>query len=205
MGGIAVRGGWIRGVAAAGLAAGLGLVLAVPAAGGGPRYVAGSSFFNPGVMGQPVHWAGGQVNYYVDQGPLNSSIDNQHATAMVDAAAALWSAVPSAGVTLARMGSLNEDVNGANILSGNQSIARPSDAAPSATSYPLAVIYDSDGAVLDAVFGAHTSDPSNCETNGVMAWIDNFNPDATIAHAVLVLNGRCAVTPDEVTMMQFLL
>ncbi len=100
---------------------------------GGPKYVAGVSFFNPGVVGQPVHWRGGQVNYYVDQGPLNSSIDNQHATAMVDAAAALWSAVPTAGVTLARMGSLNEDVNGANILSGNQSIAQPSDAAPSAT------------------------------------------------------------------------
>src|SRR5580704_882427 len=103
------------------------------------------------------------------------------------------------------MGSLNEDVNGANILSGNQSIAQPSDVAPSATSYPLGVIYDSDGAVIDAVFGAYTSDPSNCETNGVMAWIDNFNPDATIAHAVLVLNGRCAVTSDQVTMTQFLL
>ena len=165
---------------------------------GGPKYVAGVSFFNPAVVGQPVHWAGGQVNYYVDQGPLNSSIDNQQATAMVDAAAALWSAVPTAGVTLGRAGSLNEDVNGANIVPGNQSIAQPSDAAPSATSYPLAVIFDSDGAVLDAVFGAYTSDPSNCETNGVMAWIDNFNPDATIAHAVLVLNGRCAVTPESV-------
>ncbi len=172
---------------------------------GGPKYVAGVSFFNPGVVGQPVHWAGGQVSYYVDQGPLTSSIDNQQATAMVDAAAALWSSVPTAGVTLARMGSLNEDVNGANILPGNQSIAQPSDATPSATGYPLAVIYDSDGAVLDAVFGAYTSDPSNCETNGVMAWIDNFNPDATIAHAVLVLNGRCAVTSNQLSMMQFLL
>jgi hypothetical protein len=157
------------------------------------------------VVGQPVHWAGGQVNYYVDQGPLNSSIDNQQATSMVDAAAALWSAVPTAGVTLARMGPLNEDVDGANILPGNKSIARPSDAAPSATNYPVAVIYDADGEVLNAVFGDYTSDPSNCETNGVMAWIDNFNPDATIAHAVLVLNGRCAATPDQVSMMQFLL
>jgi hypothetical protein len=156
-------------------------------------------------VGQPVHWAGGQVNYYVDQGPLNSSIDNQQATSMVDAAAALWSAVPTAGVTLARMGSLNEDVNGANIISNNESIAQPSDSAPSATSYPLAVIYDSDGEVLNTVFGDYTSDPSNCQRNGVMAWIDNFNPDATIAHAVLVLNGRCAVTPDQVSMMQFLL
>ncbi len=195
-----MRGGWIRGVAAAGLAA--GLVLAVPAAGGGPRYVAGSSFFNPGVMGQPVHWVGGQVNYYVDQGPLNASIDNQQATAMVDAAAALWSAVPTAGVSLVRAGSLSEDVTGANVVPGNGSIAQPSDVAPS-SAQQLAVVYDADGSVLNAVFGAYTSDPSNCENNGVMAWIDRFRPDATIGHAVMVVNGRCATTPSLVAMMQF--
>jgi hypothetical protein len=170
---------------------------------GGPKYVAGVSFFNPGVAGQPAHWAHGQVNYYVDQGPLNSSIDNQQATAMVNAAAALWSAVPTAGVTLVRNGSLNEDVSSGNIVPGNQAIAQPSDVSPSATSYPLAIVYDSDGAVADAVFGAYTSDPSNCQYNGVMSWIDNLNPDATIAHAVMLLNGRCATTPNLVSMMQF--
>ena len=171
---------------------------------GGPRYIAGSSFFNPGVMGQPVRWANGQVRYYVDQGPLNSSIDNAHATAMVDAAAALWGAVPTAGVSLLRAGSLGEDVSGANIVAGNQAIAGPSDAAP-ASSLPLAIIYDSDGAVANAVFGDYTSDPSNCQNNGVMPWIDRFNPDATIGHAVIVLNGRCATTSNQVAMMQFLL
>jgi hypothetical protein len=29
------------------------------------------AYFNAAVLGQPVHWAGGQVNYYVDQGPLS--------------------------------------------------------------------------------------------------------------------------------------
>ena len=78
----------------------------VPAVGfaGGPKYVAGSSYFIPAVLGQPVHWSNGQVNYYVDQGALSSTVTNQQATAMVDAAAALWSAVPTAGVTLADMG-----------------------------------------------------------------------------------------------------
>jgi len=51
--------------------------------GGGPKYVAGVTFFNPGVVGQPVHWANGQLNYYVDQGPLNGSVGNQQAVAMV--------------------------------------------------------------------------------------------------------------------------
>ena len=189
-------------VVAAGLAAGLWLGMAVPASGGGPRYVAGSSFFHPGVMGQPVRWAGGQVNYYVDQGPLNASIDNQHATAMVDAAAALWSAVPTAGVALVRAGSLDEDVRGTTVVPGNASIAQPSDVAPSSAK-PLAIVYDFDGSVLDTVFGAYTSDTTNCENNGVMAWIDRFQPDATIGHAVMVLNGRCATTPNLVAMMQF--
>ncbi len=182
----------------------LGLVL-VPASltAGGPKYVAGVSYFNPGVVGQPAHWAGGQVNYYVDQGPLNGSISNAQATAMVDAAAQLWSAIPTAGVRLVAAGALNEDVNAYNVAAANQAFAAPSDIAPSATGYPLAVIYDVDGGVLDAVMGASTSDPTNCERTGVVAWIDNFNPDATIAHAVLVLNGRCATTADLVAMMEF--
>ncbi len=79
---------------------------------GGPKYVAGVSFFNPANLGQPIHWSGGQLNYYVDQGPLNASVSNQQATAMVDAAAALWSAIPTAAVTLTDKGPLNEDVNG---------------------------------------------------------------------------------------------
>jgi hypothetical protein len=179
------------------------LLAPVSLSAGGPKYVAGVSFFNPGIVGQPVHWAGGQVNYYVDQGALTSGIDNQQATAMVDAAAALWSAVPTAGVTLVRKGSLNEDVNSANVVPGNQIIAQPSDVAPAATNYPLAVIYDANGAVLDAVLGAYTSDPTNCEKSGVVVWIDNFNPDATIAHAVMVLNGRCATSSNLLSMMQF--
>ena len=94
-------------------------------------------------------------------------MSNQHATAMVDAAAALWSAVPTAGVTLTDSGSLNEDVNGANILAGKQLIAQPSDVTPSATSYPVGVIYDADGSVSNALFGASASDPASCENDGV--------------------------------------
>jgi hypothetical protein len=170
---------------------------------GGPKFVAGVTFFNPGVVGQPVHWTNGQVSYYVDQGPLNSAVDNTQATAMVDAAAALWSAIPTAGITLVRSGSLNEDVSAANIVPGNQNIAQPSDVAPGAANYPVGVIYDADGAVMDAVFGTGTSDLSNCEKNGVMVWMDDLNPDATIAHAILALNGRCATNSNLLEMMQF--
>ena len=170
---------------------------------GGPKYVAGSSVFNPAAMGQPAHWSGGQLNYYVDQGPLNGSVSNQQATAMVDAAAALWSAVPTAAVTLTDKGPLNEDVNGSNIAATSGQITAPADVTPVATAYPLAVLYDADGSVIDALFGAGASQPISCQNNGVRTWLDNINPDASIAHGVILLNGLCATTPDLVEMMSF--
>ena len=181
------------------------LAVIAPAAAfaGGPKYVAGSAYFNPAVIGQPVRWSGGVVNYYVDRGPLNTQINNQQATAMVDAAAALWSAVPTAGVLLTDSGSLNEDVGASNVVAGNQIFAAPSDVAPTATSYPLAVVYDADGSVINSLFGAGASDPTSCQNNGVFTWLDNIRPDATIAHAVILLNGLCATNSNLVAMMQY--
>jgi hypothetical protein len=170
---------------------------------GGPKYVAGSSFFNPAVLGQPIHWPAGQLNYYVDQGPLNASVTNQQATAMVDAAAALWSAVPTAAVNLTDMGPLNEDVNGANIAAVNGQITAPGDVTSLATTYPLGVIYDADGSVTDAIFGTGASDPTSCQNNGVWTWLDNINPDTTVAHGIILLNGLCATNPGLIEMMNY--
>ena len=173
-------------------------------AAGGPRHVAGTTYFNPGVMGQPVHWANGQVTYYVDQGPLSATVTNQQAITMVAAAAALWNAVPTAGVSIVNGGSLNEDVSGQNRVPGSQSLTEPPDVAPSALGYPVGVIFDADGSVLDGIFGDDTSDPTNCETDGVVVLLDNINPDATIAHALMILNGRCTDTSQRMQMMNFL-
>ncbi|MDR3751265.1 MAG: IPT/TIG domain-containing protein [Terracidiphilus sp.] len=196
----------------------LALLLLAPsiALAGGPKYVAGVSYFNPGVLGQPLHWSGGQVNYYVDQGPLNSSVSNQQATAMVDAAAALWSSVPTAAVTLTDKGPLNEDVSGGSLLASGThftvaneqisqlaQIAQPADVTPAATNYPLGVLYDADGSVINALFGPGASDPTSCQNNGVFAWIDNVNPDATIAHAIILLNGLCATNSNLLQMMSY--
>ncbi|MGB6722466.1 MAG: IPT/TIG domain-containing protein, partial [Terracidiphilus sp.] len=188
----------------ASLALALAALAPAAAVAGGPKYVAGTSYFNPAVLGQPVHWAGGEVHYYVDQGPLNSSIGNQQATAMVDAAAALWSAVPTAGVTLVDQGPLNEDVNGSNIqVSSTGQIMAPSDVTPASTNFPLAVIYDADGSVTDALFGAGASQPEACQDNGVFVWLDNIRPDATIAHAVILVNGLCAANTNLTEMMSY--
>ena len=177
---------------------------------GGPKYVAGTAYFNPAVLGQPVRWKQGQANYYIDQGALSSSVTNQQAKSMVDAAAALWSAVPTAGVNLVDKGALNEDVNGSNIqvnaaspIIVSSQITAPSDVTPSATSYPVAVIFDADGSVINAIYGAAASQPDACQNNAVYVWLDNFNPDATFAHGVIILNGLCATNANMLEMMTF--
>ena len=170
---------------------------------GGPKYVAGGSFFDPAVVGQPIHWAGGVVRYFVDQGPLNGSVSNTQATAMVDAAAALWSVVPTAGVSLENAGSLAEDVSGGNIEAEDGVMVAPMDVIASAAGFPVGVIFDADGSVIDTVFGKGASDATSCENNAVSTWIDSIRTDATIAHAVILLNGLCATTPDQLEMMSF--
>ncbi|MFP5276524.1 MAG: IPT/TIG domain-containing protein [Acidobacteriota bacterium] len=170
---------------------------------GGPRAIAGVSSFDPAVVGHPVVWPNGQVRYYVDQGPLSASISNRQAVAMVDAAAALWNAIPTAAIALADSGPLNEDVSGVNILADSAGkITAPSDVTSSATAYPVAVIFDQDGAVIDALFGATASQPTSCQDNAAFVWADNITPEATYAHAVILLNGRCA-DAEGMDRMQF--
>ncbi len=194
------------------------VLLSPPAAvAGGPRYVAGTSYFNAGVVGQPVRWANGQLNYYVDQGPLNGSVNHQQAAAMVDAAAAVWSAIPTVGVTLTDQGQLSEDVSGANIAVSNNTgfavtneqtnqlgvITAPADVTPAATGFPVGIIFDADGSVIDAIYGAGTAGQSSCQNNGVFVWVDNVNPDATMAHGMILLNGLCATNANLLEMMSF--
>lgn len=174
---------------------------------GGPKYVAGVTYFDPGVLGQPVVWAGGQVNYFVDQGGLGS-LSNAQAKAMMDAAATVWNAVPTAAVKLTDAGSLAEDVNGGNVQAGAAapqvlSFAAPSDVSSTATATPVGVVFDTDGSVIDALEGTGSSTPTNCSQNGVLVWLDNFNTNATFAHGVMVLNGRCTGTANLLAMMSY--
>ncbi|UWZ81986.1 IPT/TIG domain-containing protein [Occallatibacter riparius] len=187
------------------LAALLTLSLPLPLAAGGPRLVAGSTYFDLSVMGKPIRWPTGQVNYYVDQGPLSATVTHAQAVTMVDAAAALWSGVPTAAVSLINMGPLREDVSGLDTVAGNGDLVAPNDVAATATDKPIAVVFDADGSVIDAVLGSQASDPMSCNTTGVVVWTDGINTDATLAHAAIVLNGRCTNTASRLKMMTFLL
>ncbi|HTJ28866.1 MAG TPA: IPT/TIG domain-containing protein [Acidobacteriaceae bacterium] len=174
---------------------------------GGPKYVAGVTYFDPGVLGQPVVWAGGRVNYFIDQGSLGS-LSNAQAQAMVDGAAAVWNSIPTAAVQLTDAGFLAEDVNGSNVQAGAGAplaltLAAPSDVSPTATTTPVGVIFDSDGSVIDALEGTGSSTPSNCAQNGVLVWLDGFNTNATFSHGVMVLNGRCTSSANLQAMMSY--
>jgi len=83
---------------------------------GGPQYVAGITYFDRGVAGQPITWTGGIVNYYTDQGSLSSLLPGANADAFVAEAFSRWTSITTAAVASNRAGQLAEDVNGTNVI-----------------------------------------------------------------------------------------
>src|SRR5581483_7764849 len=94
--------------------------------------------------------------------------------AMVATAAAVWSGVNTAAVSVQRGGSLSEDVNGTNVVAAASGLSMPADIQPGATSKPVAVVYDQDGSVINAIYGSGASSPLSCQNNGVLSTVDNF-------------------------------
>jgi hypothetical protein len=171
---------------------------------GGPEYVAGSSYFNLSNMGQPLTWSQGQVNYYTDQGDLSPILPNSAANALVANAFLQWTSVPTAAVVVNAAGQLAEDVNGSNIVvDSNGIITAPSDIASSATQTPVGIVYDYDGSVTDALLGAGAGAPSQCFGNAVYGGVDNFGAGANFLHALIVINGQCALQSSQLTDVEY--
>ena len=191
-------------IARFGLAFWLAVVTASFAWAGGPRWVAGSTYFNAGLKGQPIVWKNGQVNYYTDLGDLSATVNQSQANAMIAAAASIWSSVPTAAVSIQASGSLAEDVNGTDVVLTSTTLTMPADIDETATQKPLAIVYDFDGAVIDTLLGAGASNPNGCLSNGVTLFVDSMATDATIAHALMIVNGRCA-TPQRTSLLQYLI
>ncbi|HLH33739.1 MAG TPA: IPT/TIG domain-containing protein [Alloacidobacterium sp.] len=179
------------------------LVLTQGAFGGGPRWVAGSSYFNSSVKGQPLRWKNGTISYYLDQNALTPLAYHTLMTSLVAQSANVWNNVSTAAVSITNGGSLNEDVSGSNVVAGPNGITMPADIQSTATSKPLAVIYDTDGSVINAFFGAGASAASDCRDNGVMTIVDNITTDGTIQHALMILNGLCAGNNAQLSVMQY--
>jgi hypothetical protein len=171
---------------------------------GGPMYVAGSSYFNTGTMGQPITWSEGQVNYYTDQGDLSPILPNASANALVASSFLQWTSVSTAALTANAAGQLAEDVNGSNIaVNSSGTVTAPADITPSATLTQVGIVYDYDGSVTDALLGAGAGDPSQCFWNAVYGGVDNFAATANFLHALVVINGQCALQSSQLTDVEY--
>ena len=188
------------------LASALAIVLffAALARSGGPEYVAGSSYFNSGTMGLPITWSLGQVNYYTDQGDLSPILPNASANAFVASAFSQWTSVSAAALTATNAGQLAEDVTGSNLaVNSSGAVTAPADITPAATQTPVGIVYDYDGSVTDALLGAGAGDPSQCFWNAVYGGVDNFGVGANFLHALVIINGQCALQSSQLTDVEY--
>ncbi|HZD48691.1 MAG TPA: IPT/TIG domain-containing protein [Silvibacterium sp.] len=179
------------------------LIAGSPAYAGGPRWIAGSSYFNTSAQGKPVVWAGGQIAYYFDQGNLSSTVSKYPAEDLAENAISLWSGITTAAVKFTYSGTLAEDVNGTNVTVGPNGITMPADIQPTATNRPLGIIFDTDGSVINAFFGAGASSAAMCQQNGVMTRVDNISPSGNILHTLIFINGLCTTTTAQIAVLQY--
>jgi len=73
---------------------------------GGPKYVAGVSYFSQGTAGTPLTWAQGAITYYTDQGDLSPILPGPSADAFVADAFSQWTSISTAAVSATRAGQL---------------------------------------------------------------------------------------------------
>jgi hypothetical protein len=170
----------------------------------GPRWVTGPPYFAPVPAGQPVVWYTSQLSYLTDPGDLSTSVNHAAADAIVAAAASVWN-VPTSAIMLSQGGTLSEDVN-----SGNTSMSAGDPVFPAdvqTTNFaagPIAVLYDSDGSIINMLLGPGASDPTQCTQNGVIERVDSITPFGAIQHAVLIVNGRCSgPAPEQQLQLQY--
>lgn len=175
-------------------------LIAVAAHAGGPRFVAGTTYFNAGLGGTPVTWANGAIVYYTDQGDLSSLETQSTINALVAEAFSRWTSVATAALNATRGGSLDEDVSGANVVRAGSVLTMPADIQPSSTK-AVAIVYDADGKVVDALLGTGASQA--CGSNMVVGGPDAFTADAHISHALLVLNGVCVQTATDMPLLRY--
>jgi hypothetical protein len=121
------------------VATGIMLMFAIVVRAGGPRCVAGTSYFDPTMTGQALTWPQGLIPYYTDRGDLSPILPNASANSFVAGAFSVWTAALAA----TSHGSLGEDVNGTNVaVNADGTISMPPDVQSTATGTPVGIVYD---------------------------------------------------------------
>jgi len=186
------------------LSAAMILFAALLSRAGGPKSVAGTSYFDPTTTGQPLVWPQGLITYYTDQGDLSPILPNATANDFVASSFSQWSAVPTAALTITNGGQLAEDVSGSNVIrNADGSISMPTDIQSTATGTPIGIVYDYDGTVTDALIGEGAGGSSQCFSNAVYGGADNYGTFATYQHALIVINGQCALQSSQLTDVEY--
>lgn len=186
------------------LSAAIILLFAELSRAGGPKCVAGTSYFDPTTTGQPLVWPQGLITYYTDQGDLSPILPNATANSFVASSFSQWSAVPTAALTMTSGGQLAEDVNGSNVIrNADGTISMPADIQSTATGTPIGIVYDYDGTVTDALIGAGAGGSSQCFSNAVYGGNDNYGSFATYQHALIVINGQCAQQSSQLNDVEY--
>ena len=168
---------------------------------GGPRFVAGASYFDPGAKGTPLVWANNTVTYYADQGDLSPVLPRPSADALVAAAFVHWTNIPTVALVATQVGQLAEDVNGTNVTFTDGVLNLPADIQPSAVSTPVGIVYDQDGQVTETLLGAGSS--ADCLNNAVYGGLDNFTTSGNFAHALVILNGMCVQDSSQLADFEY--
>src|SRR3954470_18456639 len=186
------------------VAAGIVLLVAVVVRAGGPKCVAGSSYFDGSMTGQPLIWPQGMITYYTDQGDLSAILPNASANSFVAGAFSMWTSVGTAAVSARNAGSLAEDVNGTNVtVNSDRTISMPADIQASAVGTPVGIVYDSDGSVTDALLGAGAGESGECFFNAVFGGNDSYSTLGSYQHALIVINGQCAQQNSQLTDIEY--
>jgi len=186
------------------LSAAMILCAALLSRAGGPKFIAGTSYFDATTTGQSLVWPQGIITYYTDQGDLSPILLNASANSFVASAFSQWSAVPTAALAITSGGQLAEDVNGSNVIrNADGTISMPPDIQSTATGTPIGIVYDYDGTVTDALIGAGAGGSSQCFSNAAYGGTDNYGTFATYQHALIVINGQCAQQSSQLTDVEY--
>ena len=137
-------------------------------------------------------WPGGVVNYYTDQGNLSPQLPSRLCRRFRRGRVRSWTAVTTAALQINHAGQLSEDVSGSQRpecrladSSRRHSAELDPNRSPSSTTTTAA-----SSTPCSARAG---SDADFCNTNAVIAYADNFTSDGQFAHALVIINGNCAL------------
>jgi len=168
----------------------------------GPRWVTGQPYYSP--EGVAITWYTSSPRYFTDPGDLSPYVSHSAADAIVNAAAAVWT-VPSANLNLLYGGTLAQHASSDNVYAASTGIVFPSDTlSANYLNIQIAVLYDSDGSIIDLMLGNGASSPSSCRQNAVLESVDAISTAGKIRHAILVLNGRCTgPAPEQQLQLQY--